>query len=327
MKKDKVLIIKTGYSEVLDKEMSSTEVSYGDVLRVTPLLHLYKENHVTWFTDKKAIPLLKDNPYIHRILPVNDFTILQLQSEEFDKVINLEKISGICALSDKIKARRNRHGFTFNSQTGEAEAWHGAHEVISVGSDMKLKKENKKTSQELLFEMVGGKWQGEEYILGYQPKTREEYDVGLNTKVGGKWPSKAWSAENWSRLEEILTSRGYRVTRQDKQGPDVLEDLNGYMDWINSCKAVISTDSLGLHVAIALRKKVLGLFGSTPSVEVYMYGRGEAVLPEPVPDCLPCFMEKCDKGRNCIDDIKPELVAEKLRVLRWEEESFKEKIN
>ena len=37
-----------------------------------------------------------------------------------------------------------------------------------------LKRTNKKTIQELLFEMVGLSWKGEEYILGYSPKNKEK---------------------------------------------------------------------------------------------------------------------------------------------------------
>lgn len=40
---EKILIITTGYSEILDMESDSRTVSFGDVLKTTPLLHVYKE--------------------------------------------------------------------------------------------------------------------------------------------------------------------------------------------------------------------------------------------------------------------------------------------
>jgi len=314
-KKEKILIIKPGYSEFLDYIIDSRKVSLGDVLRTTPILHLYKNEAVTWVTDKDAFPLLKGNPYIERILPFDWITAEQLKSEEFDRVINLEKVSGICALCDKIRARKSRYGFTFDTQTGEAEAYDKAFEVLAVSSDPKSKKDNKRTTQELLFEMVEKKWNGEEYILGYKPKIIDEYDICLNTQVGQKWPTKSWPKERWDELEERLVRNEFKVRRQDKGGGIILEDLYSYIDWINSSKMVISNDSLGLHLGIALKKKVLGLFGPTPSKEVFFYGLGKAILPSPIPECLPCFKGKCEVDKNCIEDINVETVYSEVRNL------------
>ncbi len=312
MKNEKVLIIKTGYSEILDDRNNSRWVSLGDVLRTTPLLNLYKDKLVTWVSDIEAFPLLEGNPYIHRLLPYDFTTALQLESEEFDTVINLEKVPGICALSDKIKARRSRYGFRFNSQTGEAEAYDKAIDILTVSSDPKEKKENKRTIQELLFEMVGEKWNGEEYILGYKPKKGTRYDIGLNTKTGQKWPTKAWSNEKWNSLEERLKKEGFNVSRQDKQKKGILTDIKKYIDWLNSCDVIVSNDSLGLHLGIALKKKVIGLFGPTPYKEIFFYGLGKAVYPEPSPECMPCFKGECERGKNCMEDIQIEKVYEEI---------------
>ena len=311
----KILIIKTGYSEILEDRNNSRKVSLGDVLRTTPILHLYKNDSVTWITDNEAFPLLEKNKLIHKLLPYDFTTALQLETEEFDTIINLEKIPGICALADKVKARRNRYGFTFNSQSGEAEPYDKAIEVLAVSSDPKIKKENKKTTQELLFKMVGGKWKGEEYILGYIPKNKEEYDIGLNVFVGDKWLTKSWSFENWDKIENLLTQNGLKISRQDKQDKIITKDLKEYINWLNSCKTIISNDSLGLHLGIALKKKVLGLFGPTPHKEVYFYGRGKAILPEPIPNCMPCFKGVCERGDSCMNYISPKNVYESIEQL------------
>ncbi len=311
----KTLIIKTGYSEILEEGNNSKVVSFGDVLRITPLLHVYKDTDVTWVTDLEAFPLLLNNPFIKRILPYDLTTVLQLKSEEFDTVINLEKIPGICALADEIKARKIRHGFTFDTQTGEAKDLDKAYEVLAVGCDKIAKKNNNKTSQELLFEMVGAKWNGEKYLLGYKPKKDEEYDIALNTYVGQKWPTKAWNKKNWDYLEEILIKNSFKVTRQDKQNDLILKNLYCYIDWINSANILVSSDSLGLHLGIALEKKVFGLFGPTPNKEVYFYGRGKAILPEPIPNCMPCFRWVCERGDSCMNYITPKNVYENIEQL------------
>jgi len=314
MEKLKVLIIKTGHTEILDKENNLRVMSLGDVLRATPLLHLYKNNHVTWVTDQGAFPLLEGNPYIARLLPYDFTTTMQLLSEEFDIVVNLEKIPGICALADKIRARFSRYGFTFNTQTGSSEAYDKAKNVFSLGSEKENKMQNQRPVQELLFELVGKEWNGEDYILGYEPKTKEVYDIGLNNFVGTKWPIKAWPMKNWERLEELFRKDGFSVTRQDKAGTNVLTNLHFYMDWINSCKLLITNDSLGLHIALALKKKVIGLFGPTPYKEFHFYDRGAVILPEPIPSCMPCFERECSKEKNCMNDISIERVYRQSKM-------------
>ena len=179
----KILIIKTGYSEILDKEGTSREVSKGDVLRTTPVLHLYKGDKVTWLADQKAFPLLEGNPLISRLMHYDFQTRDQLMAERFDVVINLEKFPPLCALATQIEAWK-KHGFRLDRDTGEAKAYDRSSEVLTVSADLATKRRNRKKAQELLFEMVGEKWNGETYILGYQPKTRETYDVAFNTNVG-----------------------------------------------------------------------------------------------------------------------------------------------
>ena len=114
------------------------------------------------------------------------------------------------------------------------------------------------------------------------------------------------------------------MTRQDKQPKEkeILTNLESYIDWINSSKIIISCDTLGLHLAIALKKKVLGLFGPTSCSEIHFYGRGKVILPEPAPDCMPCFESKCLKqekssiqGRKCMEDISVERVYEGFKSL------------
>ena len=312
--KEKILIIKTGYSEILDRESDSRKVSLGDVLRTTPLLHIYKKDEVTWVTDIEAFPLLEGNKYIQRILPYDFTTVLQLEAERFDTVINLEKIPGICALADKIKAWK-KYGFRLDTETGKAEAYDKAFEVLAVSSDPIAKRENERTTQELLFEMVGRKWNQEEYILGYKPKTKEEYDIVLNTIIGQKWPTKSWSLGKWDRLEERLMNDKLKVSRQDKQPKEILTNLNYYIDWINSGKLIVSNDSLGLHLAIALGKRVIGLFGPTPHKEVYFYGRGKAIVPDEKLECIPCFKRKCYNEKNCMESISIENVYKEIYKL------------
>lgn len=307
--KEKILIIKIGLTEFLVSKTDDT-VSLGDVLRCTPILHPFQDAHVTWMTDKSCYPFLDGIPHIQRLMHYDLTTVLQLQAEYFDTVINLEKAPGICALADSIKAWK-KFGFRFNPISGEVAAYLNAEKVLEMSSNNGLKQRSRKNSNDFLFEIIGRRWQGEEYLLGYVPKTEVRYDVGFNTQVGKKWPTKAWPTEYWKALEERFKNR-YTITYQ--QG---LDSLYNYMDWINSCKCVVTNDSLGLHLAIAMKKRVVALFGPSFANEVSIENYGVKLLPEVDYDCIPCMLQQCIQKEHCMRFIKPERVAQEVeKVMR-----------
>ena len=162
--KRKILIIKTGYSETLDPEIS-TVTSYGDVLRTTVLLHLYQKDQVTWLVDEHAYPILKNCPFVDRVLIYNLSTVLQLQSELFDVVINLEKVPGLCALADKIQARRH-YGFSFNASLGEAEAHPDTQQVYHLCQNPIEKKRMSVVGRSICMRWLELYGQGKNMFLG-----------------------------------------------------------------------------------------------------------------------------------------------------------------
>jgi len=303
----KVLIIKLGYSETIDPGIGKV-TSLGDVLRTTVILYPFADDHVTWLVDEQAYPLLEGNPSISRILFYELTSVLQLQRERFDTIINLEKVPGVCALADSISAWR-RYGFRFDEQKGEAEAYDGCEKVVSLCKDGDLKRTYQGSWQESLLQIVGAKWEGQEYLLGYQPKSSELFDVGLNWAVGSKWPNKAWPSPKWDELKQLLDGSYSYSTQQG------MDDLKDYMEWINSCRLLVTNDSLGLHIALALQKKVVVLYGPTNPNETHFYGRGEVLYPNVRYDCIPCLEPKCSQQTCCMETIEASTVLESIARL------------
>nr|MBC8414069.1 glycosyltransferase family 9 protein [bacterium] len=270
----KILIIKLGYSETLDQEIGRIP-SLGDVLRTTPILWAFKEKYpdsqITWLVSREAEPLLIGNELIDRLITWDEFVPFQLMREKFDVLVNLEKIPGVCALSDMIDAWM-KYGFRFESVDGTYHAYEKGLNFIEYIKNKQKGKKSRHYWQQVLIEMVGVKWRGQGYILGYKPLNEEKYDIGFNFNVGKKWATKAMDIKKWRELEERLQKKGYSVSWQEG-----LKDLNEYMDWINSCKLFLTQDSLGLHIALALKKKIVGLFGPTDPQEVYFHNFGRAI--------------------------------------------------
>ncbi|MCP4230753.1 MAG: glycosyltransferase family 9 protein, partial [bacterium] len=223
-------------------------------------------------------------------------------------VINLEKVAGLCALADSINAWR-RYGFRFDPDSGTAMAYDGSQHVIEMCTNPNDKRSSKKYWEHILFEMVGSEWQGEGPILGYTPKEKEEkFDIGYNFNVGNKWPLEAWPMELWKALEKRLSGKR---TISWQEGQHSIED---YIDWINSVDLLVTNDSLGLHIAHALGKKIIALFGPTISTEIFIKD-GVKLLPEGEYDCLPCLSSVCLTGRNCMYDISVDTVYDNIEKL------------
>ncbi|MBU4590653.1 MAG: glycosyltransferase family 9 protein [Candidatus Omnitrophica bacterium] len=304
----KVLIVKLGYTETIDQRLKSDTVSLGDVFRTTAILHIFKNDNVTWLTTKEGGQLLAGNAYIKRVLIYDPKAAFQLRTEDFDIVVNLERLSGICALTDSIHAQR-RYGFRFNEKGGKVEACEHSYEVLANSDDPDLRRKMKKHWIEVLYEMVGEKWNGEGYILGYKPRTSEKYDIGFNVNVNKRWSNKAWPRKNWRKLERLFDGR-YSISYQKS-----LDDIHGYIDWLNSCGLIITNDSLGLHLSVALKKKIIALFGPTSEKEIHFFEKCKVIRYSTESDCAPCFNMFCGNGKPCMEMISPEVVYDSVETM------------
>lgn len=289
--KNKVLIIKLGHSETLDAVISK-ECSLGDVVRTTVILNYFsKGDSITWLVDEKAAPLLVGIQRIKRILTWSLETALQLESEFFDVVVNLEKHPGVCALASRIHARQ-KFGFYFGTWKGEAEAHFHTEKVLEIATVPGLREKSHTYWQQHLAMVLNRRWSIKDKYLLADREVKEEPKIGLNYLVGEKWEGKEWSDKNWSELARRLTYLGYTISWQTGR-----YNLETYMDWIASCACIISCDSLGMHLGIAYSRRVIALFGPTPSKEVYLYEKGEIL----------------DKGDGYTDSISVSDVMEAVR--------------
>lgn len=299
----KVLIIKTGYSEFLDRGISTT-VSLGDVLICTSLLHIYARDHVTWVTSAQAKDLLKNNPLIHELIIFGSDALARLEGQEFDILINLEKDIGISTALSRIKAKKC-FGFYFSDKTHNIETRKRSTRYLLAGQENH--RDIDQNALEILYETVGKKWQGQGLVLGNKKKTKVKYDFGFNYSVGSKWPTKAWSMDYWKELEKLLEPR-YSVSWQKGHS-----HLGTYIQWINSCRVIVTSDSLGQAIGSALGKKVITLYGPTNSKRMQNVPGVEVVPSTLKCNHLPCYLPFCKNNKFCMDYISPEKVANLCR--------------
>ena len=279
----KVLIIKTGLHETFAPIPEQVGVSLGDVLRSTSLLHLFLEDEVDWLTSANARGLLHNNSLITNLF--TSYTDLVI--EDYDLILNFEHDFSVLDNSlNKVVGFTNRS--TFQSILGQK---YSLEEFSQLSNEFGLL-----TWQEKLFFLMGEKFTNQDYVLGME-NSKKEFDIGLNWKAGPKWPSKAMDKKNWEFLYEEL-SKKKSVSWQEG-----FDNLEQYANWISRCKVLISNDSLGMHIAFALKVPCFSLFGPTKAEEIYFYHQSKPWF-FPVPDdydCMGCLKTHCPLDKACVE--------------------------
>ena len=143
-------------------------------------------------------------------------------------------------------------------------------------------------------------------------------------------PAKRWPAAYYADIAQRLLQRGYAVwlvgSGKDKPVADEIDRLAGD-NCINLCgstglgdaiallasaRLVISNDSGLMHLAAALDRPMLALFGSSsPQFTPPLSARAQIVKSGI--ECSPCFKRECPLGHfNCMVQLTPDLIWERL---------------
>ncbi len=308
----------------------------GDVLRTTPLLPALKRahpvSHVTWVTRPESVEMLSGIAEIDRLLALDVDALASLPAEHFDVVICLDKEAAATGLASRIDAPDKR-GFVLGPHGNPLPADANADYAYRLGLDDELKfRKNERSYQQIAFEAAGLPWCGDDYRLEVpeascaRAATRwtelgvapGDTLIGLNVGSGDVYAYKAWRVEGWAELARLAQRRlGAKVALlggpRDRveavaalAGPGALDpgataSLLDFAAMLEACTAVVTGDTLALHLALALKRRVVAIFGSTASTEVELYGRGAKIVPE-IP-CHPCYKRSCDFAYTCVDSI------------------------
>jgi ADP-heptose:LPS heptosyltransferase len=307
----------------------------GEVLRNTPLLHkigaecrsqgLHEE--ITWLTD---FPEFVPKSLVHRILKYDWKNVQMLLGEEFDLLLSLDKEGPVCALANQIKAKKKK-GFRLDSRGKVVPIDEDAVPKWMTGIFDDLMKENQRHYVEEIFEICGWQWSGEKYIIeDYIIPTpsfeiKDRLLIGLNTGAGRVWPTRIWPESCWSSLilnlmeekhdvlllggldEDDKNQRLASVTGAHYEGIKPYREFVGLMTY---CDLVVTGVTLALHIAVALRKKLVLLNNVFNKNEFFLYGLGSIL--EPNIHCTACYKQTFDSRclvSNCMELIKVDQVV------------------
>ena len=312
----------------------------GDVLRTTALLGNIRAMEpgcqITWIAQGRSLDVLQGLEVIDRLWPLDESTAALLSVEQFDWVINLDLSAESLALASLARGKR-KSGFGLTEQ-GVVKCWNPeARPYLAMSYWDDIKKQNRKTYQQLMLDIIGSREPAGE-ILVHVPEEEKEYarkfaeeqgidsgrpTVGLNIGAAGRWRWKRWTSEGFLQLARALRER-HQANLMVLSGPDEAEykaewiakcafpvidagHNNTYARFaalVDLCDVVVTGDTMPLHLALALGKHVVALFGPTSRDEVELYGRGQALSGD-VP-CLCCYMPDCDVRPTCMEVLSSE---------------------
>jgi ADP-heptose:LPS heptosyltransferase len=322
----------------------------GDVLRTTSLLAPLKEKYpnaeVTWLTKSASVELLHNNPYVDHVVAKGADALELLLAKRFDVVINPDTSETSTRLATLAKADR-KFGYVFSDDgkitplNTAAESWY------LMGLNDRLKKENKKTYQDVLLEVcelpavdnpIIWRLTANEIEHAKQFANKHAIDfaqqpvIGLNTGAGGRWKWKKWTLEGYGELIQMIATEMPKAKILLYGGPEEV-DRNAYLHalapshvvdtgtdnslrqfgaLVSLCDVMVTGDTLGMHVATAQGKRIVALFGPTSAQEIQLYGRGDKIVPQGL-ECLCCYLSDCDVAPACMERIESREVFASVR--------------
>lgn len=146
---------------------------------------------------------------------------------------------------------------------------------------------------------------------------------------GARWLNKRWPVDHFADLARRLAARDNDLNFAILGGaedeplghtlaqavPSRCLDLTGKLslpemvEWIRRSELMVTNDTGPMHVAAALGKRVVALFGPTEPARTGPYGQIENTLQLDLP-CVPCMRSRCTyfKPLECLRALSPAAV-------------------
>ena len=157
---------------------------------------------------------------------------------------------------------------------------------------------------------------------------------------GTVWETKQWRPEAFAEVAHSLLQKGYAVTlvgsKRERAVCDTIASrapgtinlagattLSELAALIRVAAICVTNDSGPMHLAVALDRPVVSVFGPTDPVWIGPYRREGAVLQADLP-CAPCFLRqlsRCTHGHACMQNVAASAVIERVEHMLRHSES------
>ncbi len=318
--------------------------SLGDVIHALPVLSALKgafpEARIDWVVEEAASEILKGHPLLHRVVVWQRKRLFaglkriernslqgwkaflkELRQESYDLIIDLQGLFksgvlvGLARGRCKLGFANHREGSTFfyNLKMPPYDPdEHAVKRYLKVLSLLGL------NSPEVSFPLPS--------LPEFRP-LKEKFGLPARFAVfipRARWSTKLWHVRGWQSLAQKFEEEGILPVFVGAQADrDYVKTILSEAPGLSLCgktgllelasllkeaSFIVSVDTGPLHLAAALGKKTVALFGPTAPWRTGPYGDGHRVIFKGL-SCSPCFKKSCLK-RRCLKEITPEEVFE-----------------
>ncbi len=326
--------------------------SLGDVIHALPVLRLLKRHDPThqvfWWLNSNLVPLLENDPDLSGLFlfprqrsgslafwPEFIRTLRDIRRERFDCVIDLQGLarSGVMAWlanaqtsvgldNEREGTREGAQAFYDRLAPRSPDGTHAVDRYLAV-----LKQFGVPVDHNFVWLPERAKVSA---AIDAQSNVRGQPWIAL--VPGARWNSKRWPTKYFAEVVRLLAVREPAIkfailgSREDKSlaaeivtaDPPRCVDLTGktslpeLIEWIRLCRLVITNDTGPMHIAAAVRKPMVAVFGPTNPASTGPYGFLEDVLQTGDLSCVPCYKSSCAyrEPLACLHAITPARVVD-----------------
>ena len=310
--------------------------SLGDVVHALPVLRLlrraYPDARIDWWLAPSLFPLLQDDPDLDHLIPFHKrdafewlITLVRVRAGRYDLAIDLQGLArsgAMCWLAGAKRSigldlnREGARGFYDETVSRPSRNAHAVDWYLDVARRLGIP--------------VHDDYEWMPRTSSAAPKLDDPARCEIALIPGARWDNKRWPAAQFLRLIHLLVeARGnLHFSIYGDAGdrplaaaiaadlPELVSDKSGatslpsLVDQLRSATLVVTNDTGPMHIASALGRPVIALFGPTDSRQTGPYGVDNEVLRIPLP-CAPCFKSTCrwSVNQQCLTDLAPEAVT------------------
>jgi len=308
--------------------------SIGDIVLTTPVIRClrkkYSQATIHYLTKKKFATILQSNPYLDKVLLLEDNfnkTVQEIENEEYDYIIDLHHNLRTLRIKNLI---RDIPFYSFNKLN--IKKWIYTNFKINTMPQVHIVDRYMTTVEKL---GVVNDGLGLDYFIAESEKVKEG-DIPFShlhgyvaIAIGAAHNTKKLPVEKLKELVQKITfpvillggkedfSNGEKIAETDPikvYNACGKFSLNESADIVRNAKLVISHDTGMMHIAAAFKKNILSVWGNTvPSFGMTPYKTNYEVFQVNKLWCRPCSktgFDKCPLGHfKCMNEQSTDAIA------------------
>ncbi|MDD2828850.1 MAG: lipopolysaccharide heptosyltransferase I [Sulfuricurvum sp.] len=309
----------------------------GDIVNtavVLQIIHAYYPNaRIDWFVEEAFAPILKNHPLIHEVIPIplkrlkktKHFSLLKemvhtLRSrEKYDYIIDAQGLLKSALVATFLPGKV--HGFDFKSAREGVASWF-YDTTSTIAYDLNVIKRNVMVICEALNIPYSDALIEEKIPIFSGLSSPNEAKIAL--VIGASWPSKCYPKEQFATLCDLLPSPCHLIWGSSTEYEDaqwIAQHCNNatiapkmslieLVDFIDQCRLTIGNDTGPTHIAWAMNRASITLFGPTNERMIYPTSINRFIKS---PSQVNIF--KINRNDFSIRDISPESIVKLLKEL------------